>query len=399
MKKTVIKLKDKFNEMLFSLRRTGFTNILMILILIITISTVGIYFVEHHSNPQFKTTFDTLWYTIVTLATVGYGDKTPITTGGRLLGILIIMFGVAITGAVTGKIASYLVEKQLKEGRGMADLSKLENHIVICGWRRELHKILSDILKVNPGIKSSEIVLINFADPQKIEDIRTDRKLAKVKFIYGDYSDGSVLLRANIKKAKTVLILADQTNPSATVHEIDSRTVMAVMAIESLTKEIYTCAELLDPKFERYLQLAYTDEIILSRAYSRILLANGAASSGISRVIHKLIDVDSDTPIKVVEFESKFVNKSFKELAEYYKKRDNSILIGLLENTGNIYRRKKAALKEAQKTPDISKLVFNLQNVKKIVPNNPVMNPCDEYIIQPYSKAILISSSKIGNKK
>ncbi len=399
MNKLINKINESVNGFIFSLKRTGFINIILTFILIITISTLGIYFVENQKNEEFTTTFDTLWYTIVTLSTVGYGDKTPITVGGRLLGILIILFGVAITGAVTGKIASYLVEKQLKEGRGLADFSKLENHFIICGWRRELPKILKDILKVNPKIRSSNILLINFAEPQKIEDLRADRKLSKIKYIYGDYSDESVLMRANIKKAKTVLILADQTNPSATAHEIDSRTVMAVMTIESLTREVYTCAELLDPKFEQYLKLAYCDEIILSKAYSRILLANAAAASGISQVIHKLIDVNSETPVKVIDFPANFIGKTFKELADYYQSRTNYILIGMLENTGNIYQRKKEALKEAQKTPDISKLVDNLQNVKKIKPNDPVINPGENYRLKKHSKAIVIFSAKMGNKK
>jgi voltage-gated potassium channel len=65
-------------------------------------------------------------------------------------------------------------------------------------------------------------------------------------------------------------------------------------------------------------------------------------------------------------------------------------VIGLLENTGKIYDRKKEALSEAQKTPDISKLVENLQRVKEITPNYPVLNPGDDYIIKNNSKAIVV---------
>ena len=68
-------------------------------------------------------------------------------------------------------------------------------------------------------------------------------------------------------------------------------------------------------------------------------------------------------------------------------------MIGLLENTGKIYFRKKEALAEAQKTADISKLVENLQNVKKISPNQPVLNPGDDYMIKRNSKAILVGRS------
>ena len=52
----------------------------------------------------------------------------------------------------------------------------------------------------------------------------------------------------------------------------------------------------------------------------------------------------------------------------------SAILIGLLENTGNFYARKKEALNEAQKTADISRLVGNLQTVKELKANTPVLN-------------------------
>jgi voltage-gated potassium channel len=67
-----------------------------------------------------------------------------------------------------------------------------------------------------------------------------------------------------------------------------------------------------------------------------------------------------------------------------------------LENTGNIYHRKKEALAEAQKTPDISKLVENLQSVKKLFPNNPVLNPGDGYIVKQNSKAIVVTGDSRG---
>jgi voltage-gated potassium channel len=71
---------------------------------------------------------------------------------------------------------------------------------------------------------------------------------------------------------------------------------------------------------------------------------------------------------------------------------DNSILIGILENTGNIFHRKREALREAQKTPDITRLVANLQAVKELRGNQPVFNPGPDYVIKLNSRAILIRS-------
>ena len=65
-----------------------------------------------------------------------------------------------------------------------------------------------------------------------------------------------MLQRANIKYAKRVLVLVDNF-VQGSIQEIDSRTVMAVITIKSISKSVYVCAELLDEKFERL------DEILI----------------------------------------------------------------------------------------------------------------------------------------
>ncbi len=387
-------MKDVLSDFTFMIKKNEFFKIITILIIIIVISVTGIYFIETGKNEQFNTVFDTVWYTIVTLSTVGYGDKAPETVEGRLIGILIILFGVAVVGAVTGRIASFLVEKQLKAGQGLSSLHKLNGHFIICGYKWELPSIIMDILKVNPELRMDKIVLISTVEPQKILDLKADRKFAKIKFLYGDYTDAAVLMRANIKNARTILLLADQTNPSASTHEIDSGTVMAIMTIDTLTKQIYTCAELLDAKFEQYLELGHCDEIILSRDYGRIMLANASAATGVSHVVNEIIDVNSPTPVTIIDFPNTFIGKTYNDLSNYLSEKEENILIGILENTGNIFQRKQEVLKEAQKTPDISKLVDNLQKIKKIKPNDPIINPGNEYVIKKNSKAIVIPLNK-----
>ena len=147
-------------------------------------------------------------------------------------------------------------------------------------------------------------------------------------------------------------------------------------------------------KFEKYLKLANCDEIILARELNRVLIANAASSSGISHIATQLLSPEQrclDTSV----FPSRFIGKSFAELSAFFKESKQDIVIGLLENTGKIYERKKEALSDAQKTPDISKLVENLQRVKKITPNFPVLNPGDDYIIKNNSRAIVVPRMKL----
>ena len=60
------------------------------------------YYAEHPTNPEFATFGDALWWGIVTLTTVGYGDIVPKTTLGRWAGVMIMISGIAIVGILAG---------------------------------------------------------------------------------------------------------------------------------------------------------------------------------------------------------------------------------------------------------------------------------------------------------
>ena len=84
-------------------------KLIAIFILVFFLSAFVVYLIEKNQNPQFGSYFESLYWTMVTVATVGYGDKVPITTPGRLVAMLIMVFGVASLGTVTGQIASFLM--------------------------------------------------------------------------------------------------------------------------------------------------------------------------------------------------------------------------------------------------------------------------------------------------
>jgi len=375
---------------------------------ILTIFSVAIYYTEKDyvfyknvngqkiedsdRSSNIRTIEDSVWWSLVTSTTVGYGDYFPKSFTGRLIGVLMMFFGISLVGVVTGNIASLLVEKQLKEDRGLKEI-KLKNHFIICGWKRDMGNVLKGIMEKNKQFLPSEIVLLNTAPPDEIEHLRSEKEFEQIRYLNGDYVDERILNKANLKHAKKILVLADRM-VTGSVQEVDSRTVMSIITIKSMSKTTYTCAELLDSKFERYLKFSNCDEIILSSEYNRALIANASAGSGISHVISELLNVNADVSINTLDIPETFIGKQYEELSDYYKSKNRSVLIGILENTGNFYSRKKEAIKEAQKTPDISKLVDNLKVVKELTANQPVINPFPTYELKKYSKAIIIEGRR-----
>jgi voltage-gated potassium channel len=65
------------------------------------------YYAEHPTNPEFATYRDSLWWGIVTLTTVGYGDIVPKTPTGRFAGVMIMITGIGILGVLAGSMASF----------------------------------------------------------------------------------------------------------------------------------------------------------------------------------------------------------------------------------------------------------------------------------------------------
>jgi voltage-gated potassium channel len=72
-------------------------------------SSVGIYYFENDAQPEaYSSVFQSMWWAIVTLTTVGYGDVYPITAGGRVFTFFVLMVGLGIIAVPTGIVSSAL---------------------------------------------------------------------------------------------------------------------------------------------------------------------------------------------------------------------------------------------------------------------------------------------------
>ncbi|SFN92086.1 voltage-gated potassium channel [Bizionia echini] len=84
---------------------------LFITLILIYFAAVGIYYFENAAQPEhFSSIFDSLWWAIVTLTTVGYGDVYPITVGGKVFTFFILLIGLGIVAIPTGIISSALTK-------------------------------------------------------------------------------------------------------------------------------------------------------------------------------------------------------------------------------------------------------------------------------------------------
>ena len=94
-------------------RRAGsaLLSLLFVAILVLEFGSLAMLLIEQNApDANITTASDALWYVIVTMATVGYGDAFPVTNAGRLLGTLIIILGVGVFGTLTGFLATAFMQ-------------------------------------------------------------------------------------------------------------------------------------------------------------------------------------------------------------------------------------------------------------------------------------------------
>ncbi|MBQ6565842.1 MAG: potassium channel protein [Treponema sp.] len=372
------------------LLKTPSTYAYLAILLLIGCMAAVVYHVETKTGSGIETKFDTFYFMCVAVF-AGYFEYVCESLPGRAAAITLLITGTFFFSYIRGNITALFVDIQEKKDKGLKTIKDMNGHFIICGWRPGFEKILKTVLKANPDISTDMIVLINEA-PEQMQLLKSHDSYKDISYVAGDFTDESTLKRASIKEAERILVISDKSKDYSEL-EVDSRTVLAVLTIENLNPGLYVVAELMSPKFEKHLKMAHCDEIILTQDYEQALLATASSGQGYSHVISTLISSnDADSGILIGDIPAEFVGKTYGDLKAYEadKRDQHGLLIGILLNSGNFHHRRTEALREAQKNPDISKIIDNLQKVKQLKSNEPMLAPASTFVIPRHSKAIFV---------
>jgi len=151
----------------------AFGAALMILLVVMLLAASGMYYFEHDAQPiAFSSILTSMWWAFATLTTVGYGDVTPITGGGKAFGALITVVGVGMVALPTGILASAFSEQlrlRTNKYEHMADKA-YEDGILTTDEKLELESLREEL-----GIAKSaaEQILIN--EEKKLEKIKVNK--------------------------------------------------------------------------------------------------------------------------------------------------------------------------------------------------------------------------------
>ena len=308
-----------------------FWIIVLIVVVALTAGNAILLFERAPERAEFASVADGIWWAVVTMTTVGYGDHFPVTGAGRILGIALMFSSIILVSLFTATVSSIFVARKIQEGKGLDSVS-FEGHVLICGWNARAPRALETLDRDEGEI---QVVLINQLAAEDLESIGKEYAHLEIRFIRGDFTREEVLERANIRSAASAILLPDRSDPTSAVTP-DQRTILAAHVIRSINPEMNVYAHLLDEEHAMDLKRAEVDGVVISDAYVGELLADYVISPGTPQVIDQLVDERRAPNVRRVPIPDEFVGGRSMDLFVHLKERHDQLLLGYVSEASGM---------------------------------------------------------------
>lgn len=279
-------------------------------------SAMVFYLFERERNASVHSPGDALWWSIVTLSTVGYGDVYPVTVAGRIVAAITMASGVGVLGTFAGTIATLFVDLREQGRRGLRSYV-MNDHLLVLGWNPKAAAAIDEFL-ADPRTRDARVVIVANLETTPLER-------PGVRFVKGVPHRRDVLERASAQSATSAMVVAnDARDPRC-----DDATALAVMALKRINPTARVSAELVDPENREHLEAAGCHAIVDVTSLSANLLARGLQDAGVERLLGELITSNAGSEVYRVPVPREFHGRSYADMAHAMIDR-GAVLLGLV---------------------------------------------------------------------
>ncbi len=195
---------------------------------------------------------DALYMAVITLSTVGFGEVKPLTPGGKLFTILLILGAGWLAMYLLSGMADFLLSGEgrayLQKRRLLRMLNKLSDHVIVCGYGRVGRHVAQEL-----DAQGLPFVVIDPL-PEKISQVSQSGFPA----LQGDAANEALLAQAGIERARGLLVAADS----------DAQNVFIVLSARSVKSDLLIVARAIDEQSESKLMKAGANRVILPYRFS-----------------------------------------------------------------------------------------------------------------------------------
>jgi len=280
-------------------KRFELLTLLFLLFFIVMTAGIAIYVLEERINPHITSLFDALYWSLITITTVGYGDIAPETDAGRTISMLVIISGIAMISFATSVIVSAFSERlsELKESRIIEQVNKSHSFLIICGYG-QMAKMFFRQKKEKIG---SYIILDKSL--KRVEQARKDGYQA----IVDDASRFETLSKFNVEHANiTILCLTGS----------DVENIYITLNAKSISRKIKVIARVNDINIVSKFEYAGADHLLMPNQVVNTMIRTAITQPTMYKAIHAILTGKSVARIDEIHVHERhsLVGKSVAEL-------------------------------------------------------------------------------------
>lgn len=238
-------------------RRAGQRKVFLLVVLLALVLAIGTL---GYMNVEGWSAFDSFYMTVITLATIGYGETHPLTTMGRAFTIFLIFVGLGIFTVMVGTVSRAVLEGQFNKmfngrRRMREQIEGLSNHTIFCGFSRLSRTAATELRKAG-----EEIVVI------ESDEVRSrEAEQAGFLVVVGDATIDKSLSSAGVARAKRLVTLLPR----------DSDNMYVTLTARELNSSLYIVSRAEDEVGEKRLKIAGVDRIVSAYRLAARKLADG----------------------------------------------------------------------------------------------------------------------------
>ncbi|MEI6577057.1 MAG: potassium channel protein [Bacteroidota bacterium] len=248
-----------------------------LLLSLLLIGTFGYIFLEDFSL------LDAVYMTVITVATVGYGDLPALHTAGKIFTIFLIILSLGVLAYAISFITSHLMEGQIEiflSGRIRNNKITMKDHVIICGYGRNGRQAAIDLKMYK---KPFVIIEKNHELVQNCDD-------KDIVFVEGDATEDEVLIRAGVQKAQALI----------TTLPVDADNLYVVLTARSISPACRIISRATHDSADKKLKTAGADNVIMPDKVGGSHMATLIAKPDLLEFLSQL-SVQGDQGVNLIE--------------------------------------------------------------------------------------------------
>lgn len=255
------------------------------LMIVVIMAGSSLYLVEGGQNEHISSVADGIWWAIVTITTVGFGDITPVTLGGRIIAGIVMVLGMFSLALFAGIVGSSILNIMIRLREEQFRMTTHTNHVIVCGYDAGARMLLNSMLEEGFGRTEKEIII--FAPFERPVDLPDE-----FVWIRGDPTKESELEKVKVGHADAILVVGQR---SQSISEADATTILTLFTLrayaskaklnERRQRPIYIVAEILDAENVAHAYAAGANEVIETTRLGFSLMAHALNAHGSGEVL------------------------------------------------------------------------------------------------------------------